>query len=68
MVGSGGMRPCDALELYCERLALPSNVLVDFAEDELDYDVFIGAMEEIDDAYMESDIFEALAWIKGRSA
>jgi hypothetical protein len=67
MVQCGDMLPSEALELYCGRHQVPLDQLAEFAEDQLDFEVYAAAVERIDSVYEGDDISEIIDWFKDRS-
>ncbi len=69
-VESHEMKPSRALELYCEVANIHREWLIQFATDELGYNPYFVALDEIDYEFREktiSDVFFYLDWHLGKS-
>jgi len=60
------MAPSDALEFYCESVGVSSDVLVEFAREDLGFDPYPYAAEEINAEYVGEDISDILAYLDSR--
>jgi len=65
-VQSATMKPSNAIELYCEANKIGRQAMIELATEDLGFDPYFPAAEEIDIEYLDDDISDMLDYLRYR--